>query len=953
MISKYSFQVFCLLTVFSAPLLQAQQPEPVRPIYGNIYLSPSGSDTNPGTKVLPFKTLTRARDVVRSFRSRMTGDIIVHLAGGIYPITKTIVFGPEDSGVGNFQIIYMAMPGEKPVLSGGIPVAGWTLHEGNIWQAPLKRDHKLRSLYVNDKRAFMAKIERIPAQGPAGEYEVKAGQAPWAWVSGKEADGVKFLAKDVPEITRNPEDVEIENRCSWNKNIVCVREITTEGDDRILKFQQPYGAIAQVPGWGAGYKTEGEQTIQNAYEFLKEPGQFYFDKTAQMVYYIPRDGEDMTKAEVYAPTTDTLIELRGKAKDQHVRNLTFQGLTFAYDDYNLFELAGSHGNATLQTSTIITAFANTNWHEDLYRSYDVIPGTIVANEVDHIQFIRNTIIHGGSDGIVMSNDINDSQIVGNLIQDVGGGAVTLGSPQHTFENDTPDLKAPDGAGIDKEKYPAGTEFIPRHVLVSNNFLPEDALLFPGHTILTVFYAEDVRLEHNSIPSAPYSGISFGWGWQNMNGSDRATLRNKPTTDAKNNAIIANRVENTLRQLNDGGGIYTLGDQPGTVINRNYVYNTEAGIYCDEGSGSISLHQNVIRQANNQYARDGQQIHNLLIDSYFVTNSNWNTFSHTAKIVNATICPDAKWPMEAYKIIQESGVQPAFWDMVPETLRGPLADQVFTSNLVVQPGASIPIRPLKDETVAYWFAPGGSTSFSAGDAMTTAPGKDLAILAPTKEGDYHFFVVDSSGKASPASSGILTVTSTSPKISGAEDGKTYANSVILTFDGNGLLNGKPFLSGMEVSRNGSYIFTTTNAIGLTAKVSFKLSMPQTVVQASTATPYGNASVGPSDYSVDGKAIINMDTQVGSGAKFENLPKANRLIVGYEQFGADGSYLVYVNDQKVGTINCPYRSSALGLPTEAGMDVNIPQGATLKLEKTQENRCPSIDYIMLLNTKPQGT
>ena len=38
--------------------------------------------------------------------------------------------------------------------------------------------------------------------------------------------------------------------------------------------------------------------IENAFELLDQPGEWYLDPRARMVFYIPRPGEDMLKLEV-------------------------------------------------------------------------------------------------------------------------------------------------------------------------------------------------------------------------------------------------------------------------------------------------------------------------------------------------------------------------------------------------------------------------------------------------------------------------------------------------------------------------------------------------------------------------------------------------------------------------------------------------------------------------------
>jgi hypothetical protein len=141
----------------------------------------------------------------------------------------------------------------------------------------------------------------------------------------------------VPAIAANKDDLEIVNGTTWNENIVCVRDVITTSDNyRGLLFQQPYGAIAQLPGWSAGFSASGTHTIYNAFELLNGAGQFYFDKTAGTLYYYPRAGENMATADVEAPVVETVIAIAGTSNTNRVKNLTFQGITFANTDYSLY-----------------------------------------------------------------------------------------------------------------------------------------------------------------------------------------------------------------------------------------------------------------------------------------------------------------------------------------------------------------------------------------------------------------------------------------------------------------------------------------------------------------------------------------------------------------------------------------------------------------------------------------
>lgn len=92
------------------------------------YVSPRGSDTNPGTKARPFATLVGAREAIRALKRQGPlphGGVVVFLRGGEYRLTKTFTLTEEDSGTAEAPVVYRAFPGETPVLTGGTRVRGF------------------------------------------------------------------------------------------------------------------------------------------------------------------------------------------------------------------------------------------------------------------------------------------------------------------------------------------------------------------------------------------------------------------------------------------------------------------------------------------------------------------------------------------------------------------------------------------------------------------------------------------------------------------------------------------------------------------------------------------------------------------------------------------------------------------------------------------------------------
>jgi hypothetical protein len=71
---------------------------------------------------------------------------------------------------------------------------------------------------------------------------------------------------------------------------------------------------------------------------------------------------------------------------------------------------------------------------------------------------------------------------------------------------------------------------------------------------------------------------------------------------RDNRIEFNHLHDLMRLRNDGGGIYTLSRQPGTIIRGNHIHDAgpgqPGGIYLDEGSADIEVADNVVYAVGN-------------------------------------------------------------------------------------------------------------------------------------------------------------------------------------------------------------------------------------------------------------------------------------------------------------------------------------------------------------------
>jgi hypothetical protein len=721
------------------------------------YVAPNGNDANPGTITAPFKTLQHARDVVRTVNDNMTGDINVYLRGGNYPVSSAIDFTPADSGTNGHRVVYAAYQNEKPVLNGGVQVTGWTQHSGNIWKATLNRDDKLRALYVNGKRAQMAS-KTINSAGCYGTYTVTAGQAPWAWESGSQCDGAKYSLSDLPAGASNQDDVEIKSATTWTTAIVGVRQITTSSDgaNRVALFQEPGAAIAQGPPNGRFNAGSGSHTLMNAYEFLDQPGEFYFDRTKHTLYYYKSGSEDMTTAQVFAPNNvSTLIRIAGTSTTDHARNITFSGLTVEHSDWNLFNVAGSSFRQGQQGNAGSTVYARKNFHAYTYRNVDLPPGIIQIENADGIVLSRNTVQHTGADGITLANDVTDSQLTGNVTNDVAGSALTVGHPQHVYIGDY--------TSTNNEKYPVNVEGVCKNISITDNYLYDSAVLFQGSSPVSAYFVDSLSVQHNRIEKSPWAGITLGWGWWNFDGSANSINPGVPTTTARNNTVKYNQLIDTMQVLGDSAPIYTLGSQPNTEISNNYIQGVPAGhkygMHPDEGSAYLNEHDNVLDvDPNVAYTINsgnwGRQHDLTITNNYGTVNKILSKSVPNSTIQDVRAYPDKVWPSQAYSIAVNAGLEEAYKELVPQSNLA-LQDYALPASTFAGKGmSSIPVRPLGDATRTLWLAPSGTTTFAVGPTMTKAAGTATTIAVPPKPGEYRLYVVDAQGDASAASKSLV-------------------------------------------------------------------------------------------------------------------------------------------------------------------------------------------------------
>lgn len=227
---------------------------------------------------------------------RIAGDVEVYLGGGTYRLTRTLELGPAG------KVSYRALPGATPVLSGARRITGFALFDPakNIYQAKVEAGTDTRQLFVDGVRAERARTPLNPATFTA--------------------TATGFSTPD-PSFTKltNQADVEVVQENKWKHMRCPLSSVTADGTGSALNVQPDCWrnnntavVNAQFPFNGNGLpKLDGVSWVENAYQLLTRPGQWYLDRAHGVLSYIPLPGQDMTKADVELPLLDTLIEANG------------------------------------------------------------------------------------------------------------------------------------------------------------------------------------------------------------------------------------------------------------------------------------------------------------------------------------------------------------------------------------------------------------------------------------------------------------------------------------------------------------------------------------------------------------------------------------------------------------------------------------------------------------------
>ncbi len=267
----------------------------------HLFVAPNGT----GASCSPDApcALTTAQTEVRALAKWLPGDIDVDLYGGVYRLSHTLVLGPQDSGQHGHTVAYRSLPGQHPVLSGSQRVTGWTLSDPThgIYRAAVPKGSSSDQLFVDGARAQRARSSLNPA--------------------GFSLVGSSFVTSDPSYAAfTNQSQIQVVDDNDWKQMRCALQSITatsTGGSSLNLDPTCFANNVTHVPNAGFPFNGSGLPALnaiswlENAYQLLTQPGQFYLDSGAGYLYYIPLAGQSMATADVELPTVQNLLDVAG------------------------------------------------------------------------------------------------------------------------------------------------------------------------------------------------------------------------------------------------------------------------------------------------------------------------------------------------------------------------------------------------------------------------------------------------------------------------------------------------------------------------------------------------------------------------------------------------------------------------------------------------------------------
>lgn len=306
---------------------------------------------------------------------------------------------------------------------------------------------------------------------------------------------------------------------------------------------------------------------ENVFEALNEAGEWYLDKAEGILYYIPSEGETAENLTLYGSITETMISI------DDVDGISFENIIFRGNGFNI-PRENKYGDLSSQAA------------------YDATP-CISYKNADNFRIMNCEFRDIAACAVFIGENVENGEIDSNIFENIGAQAVYIRG-LNVKENDNN---------------------VTKNITIRNNLIRKYGRVFFNAVGVLVIHANSVNILNNEITDGYYTAVSVGWVWGY---ADTITYNCK---------VCDNLIYNIGQGwLSDMGGVYTLGNQPGTVLSGNVIHNVAAdpeeggyggwGVYLDEGSSEILVEKNLVYACGNDSYHLHYGSHNIVRNNIF-------------------------------------------------------------------------------------------------------------------------------------------------------------------------------------------------------------------------------------------------------------------------------------------------------------------------------------------------
>lgn len=278
----------------------------------DFYVSPTGNDSNKGTKNSPLQTLDGARKAARPFAGKE--KVTVHFAKGVYYLPQTVRFTAEDSGALGKPVIYAGEEGA--IVSGGAALQlEWQPDSNGRYKAATPAGLEIDQLWIDGHREPMARFPNLE--------EGKNVFGAWPLEHRNDPDPAK-IALDPARIAKwaNPEGA-----------YVHAMHTSLWGDMHWrVKGKKADGKLDLEGGWQNNRPSGMHpryQMVENVFEELDAPGEWFHDRKQNVLYYQPADPAKLASAKVEVVRLPRLLSFEG-TEAKPIKGILLKGFTFRH-----------------------------------------------------------------------------------------------------------------------------------------------------------------------------------------------------------------------------------------------------------------------------------------------------------------------------------------------------------------------------------------------------------------------------------------------------------------------------------------------------------------------------------------------------------------------------------------------------------------------------------------------